>query len=137
LRTAALGQAVAALQKQGDALALLEKSSFSNWELNTASWQAFNRAHIERGKLRLDAQQKDAALEDFAASLTYPESLGVGRAARPEESEGLYWKGKALDALGRKDDARAAWTAGAAGAEKSDTQKEFIQLCKDALGGTK
>ena len=124
-------------KRYDDTLALLEKSSFSNWELNTASWQAFNRAHIERGKLRLDAKQNDAALEEFTAALTYPESLGVGRPARPEESEGLYWKGKACAALGRSEDARVAWTQGSQGAEKSDNQKKHIQLCKDALGGAK
>jgi hypothetical protein len=84
--------------------------------------------------VRFDAKQYDTALEDFTASLTYPEFLGVGRSAKPEESEGLYWKGKALDALGRKDEARTAWNEGAAAAEKSDTQKEYIKFCKDALG---
>jgi len=75
----------------------------------------------------------DAALEDFTASLTYPDFLGVGRPARPQESEGLYWKGKALDALGRKDEAKSAWTEGANGVDNSEKQKEFIKLCKEAL----
>lgn len=123
-------------KRYDDTLDLLGRSKFSNWELNTESWQAFHRAHIERGKVRFEAKQYDAALEDFAASLTYPEFLGVGRSARPEESEGLYWKGKALDALGRKDEARAAWAEGAAGTEKSDTQKDYIKRCKEALGNS-
>lgn len=121
-------------KRYDDALALLSDTKFSNWELNTASWQAFHRAHIERGKLKLEAKELEAALEDFTASLTYPEYLGVGRPARPQESEGLYWKGKALDALGREDEARAAWTEGANGVDKSEKQKEYIKLCKEALG---
>jgi tetratricopeptide (TPR) repeat protein len=121
-------------KKYDDALQLLEQTKFSNWESNTASWRAFHLAHLERGKLRFDAKQFDTALEDFTASLTYPDFLGVGRSARPEESEAFYWKGKALEALNRKDEARAAWTEGAAGVNQSDKQKEYIALCKEALG---
>lgn len=121
-------------KRYDDALTLLSDTKFSNWELNTASWQAFHRAHIERGKLKLEAKELEAALEDFTASLTYPDFLGVGRPARPHESEGLYWKGKALDALGRKDEAIAAWSEGANGVDKSEKQKEYIKLCKAALG---
>lgn len=122
-------------KRYDDTIALLAQSTFSNWELNTASWQAFHRAHLERGKLRLEAGEHEAALEDFATSLTYPDNLGVGRSADPQESEALYWKGKALAALGRTDDARAAWTEGANGPDNSDKQKEYIQRCKDALAG--
>ncbi|NUM52493.1 MAG: DUF5107 domain-containing protein [Candidatus Hydrogenedentes bacterium] len=120
-------------KRYDDAIALLEQANFSNWELNTASWRAFHAAHIERGKVRLEAGEHQGALDDFTAALTYPDNLGVGRSAKPEESEALYWKGKALAALGRSDDARAAWTEGAGGADNSDKQKEYIKLCKDAL----
>lgn len=115
------------------ALKLLEESQFSNWELNTASWRAFSRAHIERGKLRLQEGRHDDALADFNAALTYPENLGVGRPARPQESEALYWKGKALHALGRIADAKAAWQEGAAGEKATGVQNEFVEKCRDAM----
>ncbi|HRI87758.1 MAG TPA: hypothetical protein PK869_05825, partial [Candidatus Hydrogenedentes bacterium] len=88
---------------------------------------------IERGKLRFGEKDFADALEDFSASLTYPENLGVGRAARPAESEGLYWKGKALEALGRDEEAKAAWREGANGVESSERQTEFVNRCQEAI----
>lgn len=122
-------------KRYDDTIALLASSTLSNWELNTESWEEFHRAHVERGKLRYEAKDFAAALEDFETSLTYPESLGVGRAARPREAQGWYWKGMALAALGRKDEARAAWTEGASGLESTERQKEYIAKCKEALAG--
>jgi len=116
-----------------DCIALLENERFSNWELSTGPWQAFHRARIERGKLRFGEKDFAGALEDFSASLTYPENLGVGRAARPAESEGLYWKGKALEALGRDEEAKAAWREGANGVESSERQTEFVNRCQEAI----
>jgi tetratricopeptide (TPR) repeat protein len=84
---------------------------------------------MERGKQRLEAGKADAALADFEAAMTYPENLGVGRAANPEEAEALFWKGTALAALGRVDEANAAWKAGAEGREGSATQNEYVKRC--------
>ncbi|MDZ4859441.1 MAG: DUF5107 domain-containing protein [Candidatus Hydrogenedentes bacterium] len=132
--TVLLAQAYNDEKRYGDAISLLTETEFSNWEMNTATWNAFHHAHVERGKLRFDAKDYENALKDFAMALTYPEHLGVGRSARPQESEARFWEGKALAALGRTDEARAAWTEGATGAEISDRQKEYIALCKRALG---
>lgn len=114
-------------------LALLEGKSFSNWEGNATTWNIFHRARIERGKLRLDANDAQGALDDFEASLSYPESLGVGRPADPEEAESYYWKGRALAALNRPDEARNAWQTGATGREGSPSQNEHRQLAQEAL----
>jgi hypothetical protein len=72
-------------------------------------------------------------LEDFEAALTYPENIGVGRSNKPQEALGQYWRGKALEGLGRLEDARSAWKQGAAGHEGSEGQNKYRELCKKAL----
>ena len=96
----------------------------------------FNRAHIERGQQRLEAKDFKGALEDFEAALTYPKNIGVGRSNTPREAPAQYWRGKALQALGRLDQARAAWKAGAAGPGGSGRQNEYRDRCREALKKT-
>jgi len=72
-------------------------------------------------------------LEDFDAALTYPENIGVGRSNKPQETPAQYWRGRALEALGRLEDARSAWKQGAAGHEGSEGQNKYRELCKKAL----
>jgi tetratricopeptide (TPR) repeat protein len=116
-----------------DAIRLLESERFSNWESNTETWRVFSHAHIERGKKFLEGAKNEEALADFAKALTYPESLGVGRAAKPQEAEALFWKGKALAALNRSADAQAAWREGAAGVPGGDGQDEYRKRCAETL----
>lgn len=132
--TALLASTYNAVERYGDTIALLDQSFFSNWENNSQSWRVWTLAHMERGKKLLEAGDAEAALVDFEAAMTYPENLGVGRAANPEEAETLYWKGKALAALGRDEDAKAAWKQGAAGREGSETQNEHVKRCAEAVG---
>ncbi|MDX9972443.1 MAG: DUF5107 domain-containing protein [FCB group bacterium] len=120
-------------KRYDDALALLEKAEFSNWEGQSDSWDSFNRAHVERGKLRFEAKDYASALEDFSVALTYPKNLKVGRPVKPREAEAQYWKGRALQALGRMEEARAAWKEGAAGPESTDVQNKHRELCAQAL----
>jgi predicted negative regulator of RcsB-dependent stress response len=72
-------------------------------------------------------------LQDFEAALTYPENIGVGRSNKPREAPAQYWRGKALQALGRSEQARAAWKQGAALPESSGEQNEYRELCQKAL----
>ena len=65
-----------------------------------------------------------AALADFETALTHPANLNVGRSNEPEEAPAQFWRGQALAALGRADAARAAWQAGAAGADVAGPQNE-------------
>jgi tetratricopeptide (TPR) repeat protein len=104
-----------------------------NWEGQTITWDLFHKAHLERGRQRFTDENFAGALHDFEASLTYPENIGVGRSNRPKEASAQYWRGKALQALGRLEEARSAWKQGAAGHKGSDKQNEHIELCKKAL----
>ncbi len=132
-----LAQAYFDEQKYTKTIDLLESTPyFVNWEGQTITWVLFNRAHIERGRQRLEKKDFKGALADFEAALSYPENIGVGRSDTPQEAPAQYWKGKALQALGRLDQARAAWKAGAAGPKGSGQQNEYRQRCSEELKAT-
>jgi tetratricopeptide (TPR) repeat protein len=134
--TIMLAQSYVECQRYEDCIKLLEATPyFVNWEGQDVTWRLFNRSHIERGRRRLDKGDARGALADFEAALTYPANLNVGRSNKPEEAPAQYWRGRALAALGRPDDARAAWQAGAAGAGVKGTQNEFREKCRAALAG--
>ncbi|MBN2272558.1 MAG: DUF5107 domain-containing protein [Sedimentisphaerales bacterium] len=124
-------------KRYGDAIALLESTPyFVNWEGQTITWDLFNKAHIGRGCERLRKKDYTAALQDFEAALTYPDNIGVGRSNKPREAPAQYWKGMALQGLGRIDDACSAWKTGAEGSESPGEQNEYRELCKKALTET-
>ncbi len=119
-----------------DAIDLLESTAyFVNREGGSLPWELFNRAHLGRGRQLLRSDELEAALQDFETALTYPENLGVGRSMDHERAAAHYWRGKALAALGRPGDARAAWQTGAAEHEGSEEQNEYREKCRAALSG--
>ena len=130
-----LAQAYVDEKRYDDALTLLGTTKFSNWEARTVSRNTFVQAHMERGKLRMEEKAYEDALEDFRASLTYPEHLGVGRPAHPEEAEQYYWIGRALQGLGRSEEAREAFGKGADGEGGSENEKAYREKCREALKG--
>ncbi|MHC4397889.1 MAG: tetratricopeptide repeat protein, partial [Planctomycetota bacterium] len=116
------------------AIDLLESTPyFVNWEGQTITWDLFNKAHLERGRKRFDKKDFQGALEDFEAALTYPENIGVGRSNKPQEARAHYWRGKALEGLGRLEAARSAWNKGTGEPEGSKEQEDYRELCKKAL----
>jgi tetratricopeptide (TPR) repeat protein len=132
--TIMLAQAYLDEKRYDQTIELLESTPyFVNWEGQNVTWVQFNKAHVARGRIRLEEGNAKAALEDFQAALTYPKNLGVGRSNEPQEAAAQYGRGKALEALGRLDQARAAWKEGAAGAQGSDEQNRHRELCKEAL----
>lgn len=129
-----LAQAYVDEQRYDDAIMLLESTPhFVNWEGQELPLVLFRKAHLTRGEQRFEKGDHAAALADFEAALTYPENIGVGRSHRPQEAHAEYWRGKALAALGRTDEARAAWQRGADGPRGSDDQNEHRELCRKAL----
>jgi tetratricopeptide (TPR) repeat protein len=129
-----LAQAYLDEQRYDNAIDLLESTPyFVNWEGQTITWDIFNKAHIERGRKRLEDKNFKTALQDFEAALTYPANIGVGRSNKHQEAPAQYWRGKALEGLGRLEDARSAWEQGAAGPEGSGEQNKYRKLCMEAL----
>ena len=125
-----------------ETLELLESTPyFVNWEGSEVVWRIFNRAHLQRGQQRFENKDFKGALQDFKAALTYPENLGVGVDYK-QDAPAYYWKGKALKALGRVDEARCAWQKGADTPEgrrwrRTSEQNTHRQLCSMALVMTK
>jgi len=125
-------------ERYEDCIKFLESTPyFVNWEGQDVTWRLFNRSHIERGRRRLDQGNAAGALADFEAALTYPANLNVGRKDKPEEAPAQYWRGKALAALNRPDEARAAWKAGADGADVPGPQNDYRQKCRESLEAVK
>jgi tetratricopeptide (TPR) repeat protein len=119
-----LAQAYLDEQRYSDAIDLLESTPyFVNWEGQSITWN-------------LDGRNFAGALRDFEAALTYPENIGVGRSNKPQEAAAQYWRGKALQASGRLEEARSAWKQGATGHEGSTEQNRHIGLCKKELSQT-
>ena len=133
--TVFLAQAYVDEQRFEDCIQLLESAPyFVNWEGQDVTWRLFNRAHLERGRQRLERSDAAGALADFEAALTYPANLNVGRSNKPQEAPAQFWRGQALAALGRPQEARAAWEAGAAGADVAGDQNEYREKCRQSLG---
>ncbi len=129
-----LAQAYLDEQCYDDTIHLLESAPyFVNWEGQTITWDLFHRAHMARGRIRYDGKDFAGALQDFEAALSYPENIGVGRSNQPQEAAAQYWRGRALQSLGRLEDAKRAWREGAAGVEGSDDQNKHRDLCREAL----
>jgi len=129
-----LAQAYLDEKRYGEAVDLLESTPyFVNWEGQTITWDLFHKAHLERGQRRFENKDLKGALHDFEAALTYPENIGVGRSNKPQEAQAQYWRGRAMEALERFEDARLAWKEGAAGYEGSKEQNKYRELCKKAL----
>ncbi len=129
-----LAQAYVDERMYDEAINLLESTPyFVNWEGQTITWDLFHKAHVERGLKRYEDKKFAAALRDFEVALTYPENIGVGRSNRPQEARAQYWRGKALQALGREQEARAAWKKGAAGHKGSPEQNGCIERCRKEL----
>ena len=129
-----LAQAYLDEDRYDDCLRLLENTPhFTNWEGQDIVWRLFNRAHILRGRQRLDQGDARSALADFEAALTYPENLGVGRSNKPIEAPAQYWRGRALVALGRYREARDAWVVGAELPAVPGEQDEYREKCRQAL----
>jgi tetratricopeptide (TPR) repeat protein len=132
--TVILAESYVAEERYERCIELLESLPyFVNWEGQDVTWRLFNRAHVERGRQRLEQGDAAGALADCEAALTYPTNLNVGRSDQPVEAPAQFWRGQALNALNRPEEARAAWQAGADGADIDGWQNEHRDKCREAL----
>lgn len=138
-----LAQAYVDEKRYNDCIALLEKARFSNWEGQTKPRDIFVTALLARGKQFFEADDMAAALQDFERALTYPENLEVGRPYEVTDAETQYWVGKTLLALGKTEEAREAFKAGAGQRTNDDpplpfvtvspVQDEHVRKCRTSL----
>ena len=104
--------------KTDQAIPLLQSRTFSVWEGKTAysTAEMWTDAHVARGWQSLVAKQYAAALADFGDALKFPANLRAGEQSGgpSRQAEISFWTGRALEALGKVDEARAAWTRASA-----------------------
>ncbi len=94
------------------AIDILATRHFHNWEggVRINVGDPWVDAHLLRGQKRQAAGESKAALADFEAALSYPETLEQARRYRGGRlPEVLYWVGTAREAAGDKAGAAKAW----------------------------
>jgi tetratricopeptide (TPR) repeat protein len=82
---------------------------FSPGEHELIVRQVFVLANLEKGRERSKAGDYAMAEAAFRRGLEYPPNFNIGKPDRPSDQEALYWLGEALQAQGRRDEARAVW----------------------------
>ncbi len=96
------------------ALGLVTGRRFHPWEGGEGSvLRQFTTAHIMLGRKALADGDPGTALRHFSGAMDTPESLGEAYHLLQAKADVNYWTGMALKALGRMDEARAAFAASA------------------------
>ncbi|MFA6240739.1 MAG: DUF5107 domain-containing protein [Candidatus Hydrogenedentales bacterium] len=126
-----------------DCINMLANAHFSNWEGSSEPRDIYLSALTARGKSRFDKAQYAEALADFELALTFPPNLGVGARYALTDAETRYWIGRTYLAMGKRDEAKAAWETGAKQYSSKDkelvfipltaTQSEYVAKCATAL----
>jgi tetratricopeptide (TPR) repeat protein len=106
---------------------------FVNWEGSSITWYIYNQSHIRKGIDLFNQNKVDKALTDFEAALIFPENLGVGRSSWTGVAEAWYWKGKALQAMGKSGEAIQAWKNGSSISYGSGRADPYGNLCRIML----
>ena len=108
---------------------LISTPYFVNWEGSSITWNLYNRAYTHKGISHYNEQDYGEALNCFEKAVAFPENLGVGRSQRTEEALACYWRGRALMALNRPDEAMTIWKTGSELPPGSAGQNHYRELC--------
>jgi tetratricopeptide (TPR) repeat protein len=92
-----------------DALGTLARTRFHVWEGESGIHSAYVAARLERGRLLLAKGEAGAALEEFRGTVVLPGNVEVGHGVGAHLAAVHHHVGLALEALGRKDEATAAF----------------------------
>jgi len=97
-----------------DALELLTSRRFHPWEGGEGSvLRQFTRAHLLLGRRALEAGDARRALEHFENAMNTPDNLGEAYHLLQAKADVNYWRGAALKALGRDQEAMECFQASA------------------------
>ncbi len=127
--TIELARALNATERYQETLDMLAATQVNFREGDASVWRLFSRAAVELGRAALDAGDAEAALARFDEALTYPPNLGVGRSHRAEEARPLWFRARALQALGRTTEAAESLAACANNLPTTEEQRAFITRC--------
>ncbi len=113
---------------------MLDSVRVTVWEGAREVHDLFEAAHLELGKEQLESGHAAEALKEFNRALEYPENLATGKLESTREAHIQYLRGNALVALGRKEEAIAAWKLAAHEPASKDAEKEAArQKAREAL----
>ena len=131
---ALLARAQNQLGEFADSARMLDTVRVTVWEGAHDVHDLFEEAHLALGDANLKSGHPDEALAEFNRALEYPANLATGKLENALEAHIHFRRGNALAALGRKQDALAAWKLAADAPESSDTRvTEARQKAKEAL----
>ena len=104
-----LGRVQALLGRDDDAVETLSRTRFHVWEGESGIHSVYVEARLERGRRLLAKGDAAAALDEFRATVDVPANIEVGQGAGAHLAAAHHHVGLALERLGRKDDAAAAF----------------------------
>jgi tetratricopeptide (TPR) repeat protein len=90
-----------------EAVKLLNSTHFNSWEGKYGIHQIWVQGNIKQGDAEFEKGNYKEALLYYEQSLLYPDNLEVAEQPNTIHARKKYKIGKALEALGRKDEARA------------------------------
>jgi tetratricopeptide (TPR) repeat protein len=109
-----LARVQALMGRYDDALATLGEGRFRVWEGERGIHEVYVQARLQKGLARLQKSDAAAALEEFRAAVTVPPNIEVGSGAGSHLAAAQHHAALALAALGRKNEATAAFRNSAA-----------------------
>jgi tetratricopeptide (TPR) repeat protein len=104
-----LGKVQALLGRDDDAVETLSRTRFHVWEGESGIHSVYVAARLERGRRLLAKGDAATALDEFRATVDVPANIEVGHGAGAHLAAAHHHAGLALERLGRKDEAAAAF----------------------------
>jgi tetratricopeptide (TPR) repeat protein len=120
--------------RDDDALETLGRTRFHVWEGESGIHSVYVAARLERGRRLLARGDAAAALEEFRATVAIPANVEVGHGVGAHLAAAHHHEGLALEALGRKDEARAAFREAAAAPAVAPEGHYWIGRSLEKLG---
>jgi tetratricopeptide (TPR) repeat protein len=131
---ALFGRAQNRLGDYAETARMLDVVRVTVWEGAHEVHDLFEQAHMALGEAHLKEGRPAEALKEFNRALEYPANLATGKLENAREEHIHYQRGNALAALGRKEDAAAAWKLAASERESGDKRiNEARQNARKAL----
>jgi tetratricopeptide (TPR) repeat protein len=104
-----LARVQALLGRDDDAVETLSRTRFHVWEGESGIHSVYVAARLERGRRLLAKGDAAAALQEFRATADVPSNIEVGQGTGAHRAAVDHHVGLALERLGRKDEATAAF----------------------------
>jgi len=111
--------------RYNDALKWLYDHHFKSWEGRYGIHQYWVESHIKQGDIEFEARNYEKALEHYRLSLEYPPNLEVAAQPRTIYARKRYKVAVALEALGRKKEAREMFKKVAADQPAPDNAYQY------------